>query len=497
VSNEASNIESDLKPCWANSINAFIAALILSVAVGAYLVQAQNSPEFYRHLTIGNWISANDSLPVVDHWTIAGEGVAWSSPSWLFEYGLSSVEGMFDGKSFLLLKIIFLCLFVCSLSLLFSLASNSIFLGTLLAVVASCGALQDISLVPKLVALLCLVLLLIMSTLELSWLVIGTSFFIAALLANISVWHLFIILLVLVTAYEKNASRNKLFCGVLLVSFFVTPYFGTQLKQIISQLINELPFRTSFLAEPASVYQYDSVFVFLLGLVFAVLCFSSKELVSKRDIVISGIALIFSLASSIFNPFTLVVLGLVISRQWGRACDSNELSSLGNIAEGLLRLRLWLQRFDFAPAVFFFSALAVVNVVGAYRLPAETYNVPELAVDALLESNPSGNILHSMEIGDYLVRRFSSREGAPQMKALVDGRTGVLNPEIFQASVLHSKLLDGGLGLENWADASHLICNSLEATCQRYLHDASWGLQFPEDRKKIFGSWLWMRRLSQ
>ena len=484
-----------VKSSWESRFSATLLSVFISLAIAAYLIPDIVNSNFFAHLTFGNWILSNAELPRQDFWTVAGEGKNWIATNWLFELLLALIESLSFQKGFILLILFVNCFLVALLSFLFSKESKSIFFGTIISLVVSCGVLLELPISPLLFGLIGFVLLLIFLNREGSKKNLFGVFLVSLLLANSTEWHLFVLLSVLFLHTRRLVVSDLI---ALFTPVLITPFFGGQVIALFKGLYTELPYRTSVLIEAGTVYQFKAGFSFVLGLVLLVFFFHARKGLRSNELVGLGIMFFLSMAFKIVFPFYLIALGLGLSRIWGRteggvSAESEE-NSLGELGKGIHQLKQWTQRFDPPYVAFFFACLVVVNFVRTYKMPDPMIHPAVRMVDRYMEEETKSRIIHGPDLGDYLVYRFQNE---PSKKALLDSRVGRLNSEVFKASAFYKELIDGGESLEKIANPTHLMCNSIRPTCQRFLHDASWGLLYPELSRKEAGGWILMRRKSQ
>lgn len=71
--------------------------IVIALAAGLYICGPVVDPDLWWHITIGRWIIAHRDVPVVDHWTLFGQGEVWRAYSWMIEILFALVDRVGGG----------------------------------------------------------------------------------------------------------------------------------------------------------------------------------------------------------------------------------------------------------------------------------------------------------------------------------------------------------------------------------------------------------------
>lgn len=498
----------DNSVAWMRPLNASIAGIFVALAAASYLCSPLYSAELYWHLTLGRWLIVSQSLPTHDLWTIAGAGQEWRAASWLFDLLVFFLKDLFDrwDKGFLALVVFKLSL--CSLFLLvlahsYTKRSKSAFFGTMTATIVAAGALTTVSLTPTLCGYVLYPLIIHLvyeSARHPSKVQHSFVFFVSLLAANLSEAALAISLtatvLYLSASSEQITSARARFIVLLFVPLFLTPYGGMQIIDSVRLFAHDVWFQTTVVRHGGTVYDYPSVFLILLWLLFAMFLshgLSRSKLQTRRSEVV--VALLYSLlafAVPQYSAYALIMVGLLLSLTWsGTEGASDESRNLGPVAEGIILFRNQLMSWPFTGVIWLLLALIFLNTVNVIKQPVLHAALPEREVSFLLEQsllNPemTGAVLHEAAIAPYLIYRFSDvdkqLDKAP-MRVIIDFRTIALNPAVARAEYDFRNLLPGWNDYLRYAEPRTAVLNTRSPAFQLFLTSPEWQLKFIAGRK--------------
>ncbi len=232
---------------------------------------------------------------------------------------------------------------------------------------------------------------------------------------------------------SMGACSAAFFCGTLC-----TPYLGGEWITFFSKTGHPLKYSVIAEFQPATILQYSTVFVLLLLVLIIVVAFTTRVVPSFGRAVLGGGMVLAGLTAVKFLPFAAIVLGALVSQWWSRVSaqyKDNPLDGTAGIPEGLWRVRAWsnsLSPMTHGAVAFLCLAISLANISNLKKNPLDLSYVPKAAVDYIKEKQLQTPILNEFGAGGYLMYRFSSREGIPEFRVAIDGRTNVNPPEIWQ-----------------------------------------------------------------
>jgi len=468
--------DSNPKSTFNSPLFAKLAQVLILIAISSYLCSSIHYPEFFEHLTKGNWILANGELPGTYLWTLVGSQLEWADPNWLFEVGVSFVETQFGIKGLVLTKLL-LCIFVLiSFSSLFSYLAKDLFFGTSLSILVSCGILFHSPFLPMLAAwsLLAGILLQACKFKDAEKLLSKDLLFIfilAVIYANTHGSFIACTLFVFILVSLNKQKRLALFLVLLLAAVF-SPYFGVQILTSLKTGWNHFYLDVVLQREPANIYNFTLAFVVLLWLIFALFWHYVPKAVSLGPILLVGFLTLAGLGASFVLPFALFILGFVISIVWSDGGYQNK----KNLGEAIHKFKTMLSGITAMGGLWFLSCLCAVNIINQYRSPESKTLLPNNEVEFMIERGIKEPLFHEGFIGGYLVYRFSDEKGEPRNNVMHSSYSMQLYPK---AAVADHSLSSLG---EDWREGfkayapNTVLCRASSPLYQFLFENPEWKL---------------------
>lgn len=455
------------------------------VAVATYCCDAVISPDIFWSVTVGRWITFHHALPRTDLWTEVGTGITWYDSSWFFNLIISSAFRLGRLHGVMMVSIVATIMLIVVISLWYVFQARSVFFGTMIGLLVSCGICSSFQFSSTIVGLIfCVSQFWLLSrynvqgegaisdrafwvlTLLIHVLYVNTdcSYFIAALLCSFF-------------AYQAMAARVFwLYVWSWVLGSFCTPYFGSNLGWLAKQSLFTFNF-FAFSGQP----RFDFAFAFLICLLVLVLCvlFLRPVAIERRNVVLVSIVVVLGLGTPVLVPYSLILTGSLLSQAWGK--DGPD--SLGNVGVGILKLERKVEGFLRAVKPigigWIFVCLIIVNVNSLVRYPGEGGALPAPAVSFLKENPHLLPVAHSEVVGPYIIYRLSDELGVPQAKAAMDQRTCLLRPDLMTHNVSEfGTACSWELFLKAYKPVSILI-HRVEPFCDQLLKDPNWRVVYP------------------
>lgn len=424
------------------------------LAFATYICGPILDPDLWWHITVGRWIVANGTVPMVDHWNLFGAGIPWRAYSWSNEVVVALVDGMFGDRGLIVTKLLLAVFIAATFGWVFSKTSQDWFFGGLLGLYATIACFNHFTLRPQSLVWALFALLLCqvdrVAREGVSRRALVSIFLIMAVWANT---HLTTFLGVIAAAGWLLGVRSKrdtvAVCLAAFLGTLITPYFGGEWLTFLAK--TDHPFSHGSIAEfqPAHILQYSTGFVLLLFLILALFLHMRPRIIDPVRLIVAGVFLLGGLAVTKFLPFAVIEMCMLLAVLW-RECLSRE-SAFGNLGAGIERLRAFVYRFPARELAFVFVCMAVVNVMKVWRYPVSYEITPAMAMDYIIDKKLPKPLLNDFGKGGYVMYRLSDLNGVLLDKVPIDGRTNVNSPEIWFA------YMDALKGTPNWRRYLELV----------------------------------------
>lgn len=457
---------------------------LVILCLGTYLCTSIHFPDFYEHLTKGNWIIWHGRLPDTYLWTTIGGHLSWSDPNWLFEVIVSSLDTYFGIKGLIIAKIAFTVLAPLSFACLFSYLAAERFFGTLIAVIVSCGIFFHAPFLPSLLGWSLMALLLLqcfkLADSEESSLFRLLLIFVASLVfANTHGSYLLSSMLCL--SLPRHSKKNTIILSVIfLLAAILNPYVGSQIVTALQTSYNQITLDIILQRDPASIYNFTAAFLTLLWLLFALFWHYDPKGAPVYPVVLAGGLSVLGLGSAFVLPYALFVVGILLSIVWGRGGHRNK----GNLGNAIYKLKTGLARVSPIGILWVLICLTIVNVVNRMRHPESLVLLPNEEIEYFIESGVNPPLFHEAFIGGYLVYRFSDEKGELREKVMQTTYSSHLYRDAA-ISDFSLKSLD-----DTWRDnfrsyaPNTVLCRQSSSLYQLLLENPDWTLAFSGKQKR-------------
>ncbi len=389
-------------------------AFAYCLTLGTYLCALIIEPEYFYHLTVGNWIAAHGDLPRENIW-VAGDGKTWVAEHWIFQLFISRVETLRGESGIAIFKLLLCSAVALTLFRLFREKSGDSFFAGIALTFTACGILEGAPLGPALAGwpLLALILTAKFGV---------TAFLLSALLTNI---HPLLALAALVLPWLSGAPR-RVEIGAALGAL-CSPYLGKHMIYSLEQAVRAADFTPAAIG--ASVENFTFSFLLLSWVMLIILLYGRpRPAPIPRLLAAGGASAIAGLIFPALQPFALLIAGLALCFVWReRAADRPLVISLEGLRSGLARL----------PAVgliWVLGVLVFLNIANFYRYPVVDALMPVREMDLLIEKGFPDSFSYEKQIEPYLIYRLSGPDGSPQKKLRrVSPRVAQLAPDVVLA----------------------------------------------------------------
>lgn len=433
----------------------------LVIMVGSYISLSIGDPDLWWHITIGRWIVSHHTVPSVDYWNMFSGDKLWRAYSWSNEVLLALVDQWAGEKGLLIFQILLACSLAGTLFYIYGRIARDYFVGSLLGIYGTVACFNHFTLRPQ-----AFVWILFAATIGVADAVVerGISkkrLVVCAVLGCI--WansHLTAVLglaALFLWSVQDTTQRVSLRRAIILsLAFFagtlITPYYGGEWLTFIAKGGHPLQYNVISEFQPATILQYSTVFVVLLGVLLVVACHSGRALPTLGRIMLGGGMTLAGLTALKFLPFAAIALCAIFAVWWRQCAQMAEGLVDDNVAEGLRQLRakfLGLQNKTVGALAFFVLVLSIINIRPLLQRPVAVEIIPKTAVDFINQHNLPHPILNEFGTGGYLMYRYSTPQGDPIHKVSIDGRTNVNAPEVWD---LYYKSLTGKAGWEGYIE---------------------------------------------
>jgi hypothetical protein len=409
--------------------------LAIAIATGVYIAGPIVDPDLWWHIVAGRWILAHHSIPTVDHWNFFTAGTPWRAYSWSIEVILALLDrggdqALYSGKMVIAVLL--------SASLMYTLGrvSGSYFLGGFLGVFATLASYNHFTLRPQSVVWIYLTWLLYHCSLlereglkRTRLLCIGLCM---CLWANAQITQPIGILCIV--AWLWDGERKSLAIRAALAGFIgtlCTPYFGTEWLTFFAKSGHPISFRSIAEFSPATILQYATGFLILITTILGVFLVEKPSRISLAQGLL-GLTLVGGALGVLkFIPMAIIVCCFLIARVWWVAHQEGK--SLGHLEEAFCRLQKLFERIPREGATFLCLCTAVVNAHSVWQQPIATKVIPVKELDFIIQHKLPHPLSHGFGQGGYAMYRFSDESGNLEHKVVIDGRTNMVPPEIWDA----------------------------------------------------------------
>ncbi len=229
--------------------------------------------------------------------------------------------------------------------------------------------------------------------------------------------------------------------GLCFLGTLVTPYIGGEWLAFLQE--SRHPFSHSAIAEfkPATILQYSTAFLLISGALLLLFVHYRPRSAGMGKLMLCLIFSLGGMAVVKFLPFAVITVAAVAALIWARTEDK---ASLGNIAEGIERLRKAYEWLPPQGLSFLALCVGVVSIYPVWNQPLSNAASPIFSIDYIQNHKLPGPLLNGFGQGGYVMYRFSNADGTLDNLVPIDGRTNVTPVKVWQS---HSDAL---MGKRNW-----------------------------------------------
>jgi hypothetical protein len=424
---------------------------IVIINSGLYICTAVKDPDLWWHITVGRWIVANRTVPVVDYWTMFGSGQPWRAYSWPVEILFAAIEAWWGAYGLLVLQMFFgiaLAAFVCwGLSRI----AADYFFGTLIGVYATVATFSHFTLRPQVLVWIYFILLIVTAdTVERRGLTTKlklTFLGIMCLWANTHISSALGIVAVGAWLYGTRPLKEVVAAvACCLAGTLITPYLGGEWGMFFQTVSHPFSFQSVYEFKPANIAQFVTGFLVLELAVLAAFFHKNPRLFDLPKLLLTGLFVIGGLTVIKFMPFALIVVTAVLALFWRRAHQSGVTDDL---LTGFDHLRTVFTKINGWGLVFLLGVLAVVRADALWAVPIDRVVTPVAAVDFLLQKRLPFPVLNPFGSGGYLMYRLSDSKGNVSHKVAIDGRTNIISEELWGSFYV---ALNGRIGWQRFIE---------------------------------------------
>lgn len=432
--------------------------LSLAILFGTYICLPVGDPDLWWHITIGRWILAHRSIPTQDLWNMFSSGEPWRAYSWSVEIVFALVDYFGHGTGLLALQLAIACALSLSLFWAYGKMARDHFIGAVLGAYTTVACFNHFTLRPQSVVwiLFAAALAVTDAAVEkganrarmLSLVLLGCLWANIHLTAALGLGAIFLWSLQ-DAGHHFRVRRAVILSACFFAGTLMTPYLGGEWLTFASKGGHPLRFNAISEFTPATIMQYSTVFVVLMGAILIAAFQSDRAAPPASRLVLGAGMTLAGLTAVKFLPFSAIVLSALCAVWWRRCGHAPARSGNDHLAEGIRQLR---ERFGrLAPETcgalaIFAIGLTSMNSLPLFKRPVDQELIPKSSVDFINEHGLKHPILNEFGTGGYLMYRYSNERGEPAYKVAIDGRTNVNPPEIwdlYRASFL---------GKANWQD---------------------------------------------
>ena len=431
----------------------------LALLVGLYICQPVADPDLWWHITVGRWIMAHRMVPSVDLWNLFSSGEMWRAYSWSVEILFATFERVWGAEGLMLLQIAFAWMLSFGLFYSCSRLSKDYFVGAILGAYATVACYNHFTLRPQ--SLVWVVLALCVAAADsivekgmtrragLALVGLGMMWANIHLTAVLGLGTVFLWTLQ-DSSHHFNLKRAVASSSLFFAGTLLTPYVGGEWLTFLAKGGHPLQYNSISEFQPATILQYSTVFVVLLGAIL-IAAFQAERAAPPASRVVLGAGMTLAGLTAVkFIPFSVIILSALCAVWWRQSGRIAQPKGTDHLAEGMRQLRsafLALESGTIGAFAIFVLGMASMHLVPLIKVPLNEEIIPEGAVDFIDQANLSHPILNEFGTGGYLMYRFSDPiSGEAGYKVAIDGRTNVNPPEVwemYRASFL---------GRANWDD---------------------------------------------
>jgi hypothetical protein len=219
--------------------------------------------------------------------------------------------------------------------------------------------------------------------------------------------------------------------GAGLLGTLCTPYCGTEWLTFFAKSGHPISFRSIAEFGPATILQYATGFLILITSILGVFLIEKPSRISLTQGLLAMALVGGALGVLKFIPMAVIVCCFITARIWWYA--QQEGKSLGHLQEAFLRLEAVYKRIPREGGAFLCLCTAVVNGHSAWQQPVSLVVVPVKELDFIQRNNLPHPIAHGFGQGGYVMYRYSDAAGNLEHKVVIDGRTNMVPPEVWEA----------------------------------------------------------------
>jgi len=395
--------------------------VVLSVFFASFLFYEVRDPDLWWHITIGNWIAVNKSIPITDIWNMNSEGV-FRAYSWLFEVIVYYFDLFFSNQGLFVLHCSLAIVLSISYAYILSKLSLNYTLGLILSFCLLIGCASHFALRPQSISWLCFI-----------WIIYGSIFYkktknnkylyliflFSVLWVNTNLTLIFIFPVIACLLFFNKKDLLKIF-SVILIASFCTPYFGGEWITVFNKYTH--PFGYELISEfKAANILATPVQIMIVLLVFSIMLFYKKFTTKRLPLIcLTGCYLILGLIKIKFLPFGIILLGVLIALVW------NDYENVDDeIKQAVLKLEKLVLKIPIQGASFILIVIVVLRFYSNFLNPIVEEYYPYKAVEYFKKNSLKFPIGHSFGMGGFIMKEFKNKDGSINNKVIIDGRTNV------------------------------------------------------------------------
>ncbi len=407
------------------------------IAVGLYICNPIQDPDLWWHLTIGRWIISHGEVPTVEVWNRYALDQPFRAYSWSNEVVFALIDRWFSVDGLLVLKMVLGVGVALSACLMVGLISGNWFLGLFLGCLIGASTHGHFTLRPQSFTWIYLSLSLLFAELyrrgesaKLSYI----GFFLVMMLwANTHITTLIGLGAAAVWLIGQRPIRSVAgFCLIGLAGTFVTPYFGAEWLTFFHKTGHPLAFQSIAEFQPLHILQYPTGFLVAVFALLGAFLYQRPKLLPPIVLLAGGALFLGAMAVAKFLPIAVIFLSALIARQWYEA--DRQGSSLGNIQEAISRLEKLLLRIPSQGLGFVILAVCILLAKDRFSEGVHLATVPVDAMNFFEKHDLPHPLLHDFGRGGYVMYRFADEAGEIEHPVVIDGRTNITPPKIFELS---------------------------------------------------------------
>jgi len=390
-------------------------------------------PDLWWHITVGNWILSNQAIPTEELWNKFALGQPWIAYSWSIEILLAFVDGQFGDLGLAALKLLMNIALVVTVFVVFARLSGSWFFGALIGALAVFGCVQNLTLRPQTFVWIYFV-----------WILGATDNIVRngfskrtilyfclpfTLWANAQITTVIGIATAFVWLCALRKVKPVLIgTGLAFLATLITPYFGQEWLVFFAKSSHPMDHNIIAEFQPAHILKFSTGFLILaLGLLLALLHKKPSAVYPER-VLMGGALAIAGLTFVKFIPLATLYLCALVCLAW-RKRDA----SYGNLGEGIDRLKILVYKLPLDALSFILVCFFILDLSKLWSQPILNNFTPTVEIDYFLENDLPHPLLHDFGRGGYVMYRLKNSDGTIDYPVVIDGRTNVNAPEIWQA----------------------------------------------------------------